>query len=101
MSRKLLGRLTKLWGSFRPSSLEKSPNPPSSKLTPVTTLPLHPQLLFLLHLHHFKASLHPRDLPIPSYSWPANCYFIPPIPLMQQPPHQPSTKSLFRLLSLP
>src|SRR5271155_5817316 len=101
MSRKLLGRLTRLWGSFRPSSLVKSPNLPSSKLTPVTTLPLHPQLLFLLHLHHLQASLHPREPPIPPFSWPAHCQLITPNPLMQQPPLQPSTQSLFRLLSLP
>src|SRR5271163_3421727 len=100
MSKKLLGRLTRLWGSFRPSSLVKSPNPPSSKLTPVTTLPLHPQLLFLLHLHHLQASLYPREPPISPLSWPAHCQLITPKTLMQQPPLPTNTQSLFRLLFL-
>src|SRR5271154_471911 len=99
MLRKLLGRLTKPWGSSRPSSLVKSPKPPFSKPMPVITLPLHLQSPVLFHLHHLQASLHPREPPIPPLSWPAHCQLITLNPL-QQPPLSPNTQSLLRLLLL-
>src|SRR5271155_3424207 len=93
MSRKLLGRLTRLWGSFRPSSLVKSPNPPSSKLTPVTTLPLHPQLLFLLHLHHPQASLYPESPPYHPSAGQLTASSSPPKPSCSNHHSQPTPRA--------